>query len=91
LNGTIILDDKRGRIRKEAVIAHFKALGITEDKCALRNITYRKIKCVRHVGRMGEIMNIYNILVGKPEGKRPVGRPRNRLADNIRMDLTEIE
>jgi hypothetical protein len=38
----------------------------------------------------GEKMNAYRILVGKPEGKRPLGRPRRRWEDNIRMDLREI-
>jgi hypothetical protein len=41
----------------------------------------------RHVARMGE--NAYMILVGKPEGKRPLGRPRRRWADNIKMDLRQ--
>jgi hypothetical protein len=39
---------------------------------------------------MGEERNAYRILVGKPEGKRPLGRPRRRWVDNIRMDLREI-
>jgi hypothetical protein len=39
---------------------------------------------------MGEKSDAYRILVGKPEGKRPLGRPRRRLEDNIRMDLREI-
>jgi hypothetical protein len=39
---------------------------------------------------MGEMRTAYNILVGKPEGKRPLGRPRCRWEDNIRMDLREI-
>jgi hypothetical protein len=39
---------------------------------------------------MGEKMNAYRILVGKPEGKRPLGRPRRRWVDNIKMDLREI-
>jgi hypothetical protein len=39
---------------------------------------------------MGEKMNAYRLLVGKPEGKRPLGRPRRRLVDNIRMDLGEV-
>jgi hypothetical protein len=38
----------------------------------------------------GEKRNTYRILVGKPEGKRPLGRPRNMLEDNIKMDLREI-
>jgi hypothetical protein len=40
-----------------------------------------------HIARMGEIRNAYNILVGKPERKRPLGRPRRRGEDNTRMDL----
>jgi hypothetical protein len=39
---------------------------------------------------MGEEKNVYNVLVGKPEGKRPLGRPRRRWEDGIRMDLREI-
>jgi len=40
---------------------------------------------------MGEEKGVYRILVGKPEGKRPVGRPRRRWVDNIRIDLQEVE
>ena len=43
-----------------------------------------------HVARMGEERGAYTILVGKPEGKRPLGRPRRRWMDNIRMDLQEV-
>jgi hypothetical protein len=39
---------------------------------------------------MGEKRNAYRLLVGKPEGKRPLGRPRHRLVDSIRMDLGEV-
>jgi len=44
-----------------------------------------------HVARMGERRGIYRVLVGKPEGKRPLGRPRRRWEDNIKMDLQEVE
>jgi hypothetical protein len=40
---------------------------------------------------MGEVRGAYNILVGRPEGRRPLGRPRRRWGDNIKMDLREIE
>ena len=43
-----------------------------------------------HVARMGEEKGVYRVLVGKPEGRRPLGRPRRRWADNIRMDLQEV-
>jgi hypothetical protein len=50
----------------------------------------RRMRWAGHVARMGEKRNAYRILVGKPDGKRPLGRPRRRLVDNIKMDLREI-
>jgi len=44
-----------------------------------------------HVARMGEERGVYRALVGKPEGRRPLGRPRRRWVDIIRMDLQEVE
>ena len=43
-----------------------------------------------HVARKGERRGVYRVLVGKPEGKRPPGRPRCRRKDNIKMDLQEV-
>jgi hypothetical protein len=43
-----------------------------------------------HVSRIGEGRGVYRVLVGKPEGKRPLGRPKRRWEDNIRMDLQEV-
>jgi hypothetical protein len=43
-----------------------------------------------HVARMGEKTNAYRLLGGKPEGRRPLGRPRRRWVDNIKMDLGEM-
>jgi hypothetical protein len=48
------------------------------------------MKWVRHVARIGEIRNEYNILVRKPESNRQLGRPRRRWEDNIRIDIREI-
>jgi hypothetical protein len=53
-------------------------------------IKSRKIIWAEHVARMGEERNAYRILVGRPVGKRPLGRPRCRWLDNINMDLREI-
>jgi hypothetical protein len=50
----------------------------------------RQMKWAGHVARMGEERKLYNVLVGKPEGKRPLGRPRPRWEDGIRMDLREV-
>jgi hypothetical protein len=43
-----------------------------------------------HVAQMGEGRSVYRVLVGRPKGKRPLGRPRQRWEDNIKMDLREI-
>jgi len=53
-------------------------------------IKSRRIRWVGHVARMGE-RSVYRVLVGKPEGQRPLGRPRHRREDNIKMDLQEVE
>jgi hypothetical protein len=46
----------------------------------------RRMRWAGHVARLGEKRNAYRILVGKPEGKRPLGRPRRRWVDNIKME-----
>jgi hypothetical protein len=51
----------------------------------------RRMRSAGHVARMGAKRNAYRILVGKPEGKRPPGRPRRRWVDDIKNDLREIE
>jgi hypothetical protein len=56
----------------------------------IRQIKSRSMRWAGHVARMGEERNVYRILMGKPEGKRPLGRPRRRWEDGIRMDLREI-
>jgi len=48
------------------------------------------MRWVRHVARMGEERVVYRVLVGKLEGRRPLGRPRRRWVDNIRMDLQKV-
>jgi hypothetical protein len=56
----------------------------------IRIIKSRRMRWAGNVARMGENRNAYRLLVAKPEGKRPLGRPRRRWVDNIRMDLREV-
>jgi hypothetical protein len=64
------------------------------DLCSLPNIVRvvksRIMRWAGHVARMGEERDVNRVLVGKPEGKRPLGRPRHRWEDNIKMDLQEV-
>jgi hypothetical protein len=53
-------------------------------------IKSRRMRWVGHVAWMGEERGVYRVLVGKPEGKRPLGRPRHRWEDNIRIYLQEV-
>jgi hypothetical protein len=53
----------------------------------IRIIRSRRMRWAGHVARMEEKGSVYRLLVGRPEGKRPLGRPRRRWVDNIRMDV----
>jgi hypothetical protein len=57
----------------------------------IRIIKARTVRWAGHTARMGEKRNTYRLLVGKPEGRRPLGRPRRRWLDGIRMNLVEVE
>jgi hypothetical protein len=54
-------------------------------------IKSKRMRWAGHVARVGEKRNAYRLLVGKPESRWPLGRPRSRWLDNIRMDLVEVE
>jgi hypothetical protein len=56
----------------------------------IRMIKSKRMRWAGHVARVGETKDAYRILVGKPEGNRPLGRPRRRWVDNIKIDLREI-
>ena len=56
----------------------------------VRAIKWRRMRWAGHVARMGEETGVYMALVRKPEGRGPLGRPRRRWVDNIRMDLQEV-
>ena len=55
-----------------------------------RVIKSRRIRWAGRVARMGESTGVYKVLVGKPEGKRPLGRSRRRVEDNSKMDLQKV-
>ncbi|KAJ4439947.1 hypothetical protein ANN_08078 [Periplaneta americana] len=62
----------------------------TTDAAVLHVDNKRRLRWAGHVARMGESINAYRVLVGRPEAKRPLGRPRRRWEDNIKMDLREV-
>ena len=56
----------------------------------VRVVKSRRMRWAGHVARMGEDRVVHRVLAGKPEGKRPLGRPRRRWEDNIKMDFQEV-
>jgi hypothetical protein len=66
---------------------HNKELHNLYSSPNIRIFKARRMRCEGHVARMGEKINAYRILVGKPEGRRLLGRPRRRWVDNSKMDL----
>ena len=80
-------DEVTGKLRR----LHNEELnGLYSSPNIVRVIKSRRMRRVGHVVRMGEERGAYRVLVGKPEGKRPLERPRLRWVDNIRMDLQEV-
>jgi len=67
-----------------------KKLIICTSPIIVRVIKLRTMRWVGHVARMGKRRGVYRVLVGKPEGKRPLGKPRRSWDDNIKMDLQEV-
>jgi hypothetical protein len=64
--------------------------GLYSSPSIVRLIKARRMRWAGHVARMGEVRGAYNILVGRPEGRRPLGRRRHRWQGNNKMDLWEI-
>jgi hypothetical protein len=86
-----IFGPKRDEVMGEWRQLHNKELhDLYSSLSIIRIIKSRRMRWAGHVSRMGEKRNAYRILLGKPEGKRPLGRPRRRWVDNIRMNLGEV-
>jgi hypothetical protein len=64
--------------------------GLYSSPSIVKVIKASRMRWAGYVARVGEVRGAYNILVGWPEGRRPLGRPRRRWEDNIKMDLREI-
>jgi hypothetical protein len=86
-----IFGPKRDEVTGEWRKFHNKELhDLYSSSSIIRIIKPRRMRWAGHVARMGEKRNAYRLLVGKSEGKRPLGKPRRRWVDNIRMDLFEV-
>jgi hypothetical protein len=86
----IIFGPKRDEVTEGWRKLHNKELHGLYALPSIRVITARRMRWAGHVARMGEVRGAYNILVGRPEGRRPLGRTRRRWEDDIKMDLREI-
>jgi hypothetical protein len=86
-----IFGPKRDEVTGEWRKLHNKELhDLYSSSSIIKIIKSRRMRLAGYVARMGEKRNAYRLLVGKQERKRPLGRPRRRWADNIRMYLGEV-
>jgi hypothetical protein len=86
-----IFGPKRNEVKGEWRKLHIGELhNLFSSPDITRQIKSRRMRWAGHVARMGEGKNVYRILVGKPEGKRPLERPMRRWEDGIKMDLRKM-
>jgi len=86
-----ILGPRRDEVTGEWSRLHNKELNdLYSSPNIVRVIKSRRMRWAGHVARMGEEREVYKLLLGKPEGRRPLRRPRRRWVDNIIMDLLEV-
>jgi hypothetical protein len=90
-----LVSDRICRLKKDEVTGewrkqHNKELRDFYSLTSIIRIIKSRMKWAGHLARIGEKRNAYRLLLGKSEGKRPLGRPRHRWVDNIRMDLGEV-
>jgi hypothetical protein len=86
-----IFGPKRDEVTGEWIKLHNEELnGLYSLPNIVHVIKSRRLRWVGHVACIGEGRGVYRILVGKPEGKRPLGRPRHRWEDNIKVDIQEV-
>jgi hypothetical protein len=85
-----ILGTKRGEITGELRKLHNEELNELYSLLNIFRVIKSRMRWVGHVARMGERKGVYRVVVGKPEGNRPLGRTRRRWEDIIKMNLQEV-
>ena len=85
-----VFGPKRDKVTGEWRKLHEELNGLYSLPNIVWVVKSRRMRWAWHVSRMGEGRGVHRVLVGKPEGKRPLGRPRRRWEDNIRTDLREV-
>jgi hypothetical protein len=86
-----IFGPKRDEVTGEWRKLHIEELhNLYSSTDIIRQVKSRRMRWAGHVARIGEERKVYKVLVGEPEGKRPLGRPRRIWEDGVRMDLREI-
>jgi hypothetical protein len=75
--------------RNSVPVIYEQFVSVSQCITALRGLVL-DLRWAGHVARMGEGRGVHGVLVGSPEGKRPLGRPRRRWEDNIKMDIQEV-
>jgi hypothetical protein len=80
-------DEVKGEWRK---MHNWELHNLYSSPDVIRQLNSRRLRRAGHVARMEEGRNVYRVLVGNPKGKKPLGRPRRRWEDGIKMDLGEI-
>ena len=85
-----IFGSERDEVTTEWRKLHNEELNDLYSPNIIRVIKLRRMRGAGHVARMGERRGVNRVLVGKPDGRRPLGRPRHRWEDNIKMDLREL-
>jgi hypothetical protein len=91
LHFSILLDyPHKCNLRRNSETRNIELRSLYSSPNIVRVIKSRRMSWAGHVARVEEGRGVYRVLVGRPEGKRPLGRPRRRWEDNIKIDLREI-
>jgi hypothetical protein len=85
-----IFGPKRDQVTGEWRKLHNEELNDLYSLTNIVRVVKSRMRWAGHMARMGEERGVHRVLLGKPEGKRPLGRPRRRWEDNIKMDVQEV-